>query len=363
MAVNASALCTTDSSSQVVTMLEESQPDRNEIYESTVKVCCRRPHTMPQVYAMIDTDPTITASIVGVTRASQGRVLEMEITEKHLYNQLILQGIFCPTHKVKHRVVPVFTEDKCLITAYNTPIKDIKLPQLETLLEENGYTIELSHHLEFRPGLKSGIRKYLVKFNPYRSPVRLPAMVELYGRKIGFEQTPSTKILERYPAEPVNQDEEHQETTEEPTQTEMQRETSENVQHMETEHHISKSLQAQSDQEQSDTPISNHPVKNIASADETSVLVDGRSFAGVVKAATVPVIKTTHTQPSEILKSMFAPKPSLFVDSPSITAEHTPTDTLHELYLRKAKALKTNDLRTKTKPYPISSPSSIKDSS
>ena len=149
----------------------------------------------------------------------------------------------------------------------------------------------------------------------------------------------------------------------------MQRETSENVQHMETEHHISKSLQAQSDQEstpnllQSDTPISNHPVKNIASADETSVLVDGRSFAGVVKAATVPVIKTTHTQPSEILKSMFAPKPSLFVDSPSITAEHTPTDTLHELYLRKAKALKTNDLRTKTKPYPISSPSSIKDSS
>ena len=77
MAVDASALCTMDSNSQVITILEESSElsERKEIYESTVKVCCRRPHTMPQVYEMIDTDPIITASVVGVTRVSQWRVL------------------------------------------------------------------------------------------------------------------------------------------------------------------------------------------------------------------------------------------------------------------------------------------------
>ena len=377
MAVNASAVCTMDSSSHVITTTEENtaeQSERREIYESTVRVCCRRPHTMPQVYAMIDTDPIITASVVGVTRLSQGRVLELEVPEKHIYNQLILQGIFCPTHKVKHKVVPVFTEDKCLITAYNTPIKDMKLQQLETMLEESGYEIVTVHHVEFRPGLKSGIRKYLVKFKPYRSPVRLPSMVDLYGRKIGFEQTPSTKILDRFPVERINPEQER-EAPEETSQTEIQRETPEtladNVEdHMDTEGNISTSPATQefiqSVQEPTQKPLksdiinSNQVGKSIAAAVESSVYVDGRSFAGVVKAATVPVIKTSHTQPSEILKSMFAPKPSMCADTPSIIAEHTALDSLQELYLRKAKTCKTNDPRTKTNPYPTTSLSSIK---
>ena len=168
-----------------------------ELYKDTVKVCSRRPHTIPQIYEMIDQTEAMASDILGVVPTSKGRTIDLEIPNRELYNQLILHGIYCPTHKVKHRVVPVYTEDKALITVYNTPAKSTKLAKIEELIEQHGYTISCSHHMDFRPGLKSGIRKYLTSFTPYRTPVRLPAMVELYGKKIGFEQTLSSVIVDR----------------------------------------------------------------------------------------------------------------------------------------------------------------------
>ena len=168
-----------------------------ELYKDTVKICSRRPHTIPQIYGMIDETEAMTNDVLGVVPTSKGRTIDLEITNRERYNQLILHGIYCPTHKVKHRVVPVYTEDKALITVYNTPAKSTKLKKIEDLIEQHGYTITCSHHMDFRPGLKSGIRKYLTSFTPYRTPVRLPAMVELYGKKIGFEQTLSSVIVDR----------------------------------------------------------------------------------------------------------------------------------------------------------------------
>ena len=56
--------------------------------------------------------------------------------------------------------------------------------------------------MAIRPGLKSGIRKDLVQFLDNQTPIYLPDMVELWGKKIGFSQTASSRLQQR-----VNQDE------------------------------------------------------------------------------------------------------------------------------------------------------------
>ena len=163
--------------------------DKNKtLYASTVRVCCRRAHTVPQILAMLDQDQNIKDAVVVMNTIA----IHRPRGDVPLYNKLILQGLPCPSHKVIHKVVPVYTQYKCLITAYNTPTKAVALPELTNLIEEHGYEIVMVQQVDIRPGLKSGIRKYLTTFNPARTPIKLPEMVDLYGRRIGFEHVKFT---------------------------------------------------------------------------------------------------------------------------------------------------------------------------
>ena len=186
--------------------------DNKMLYACTVRVCCHRTHTVPQILEMVDQNEVIKDAVIAVNTISKGRYVDLEVINFKLYNQLILQGLPCPSHKVIHKVVPIYTEDKCLITAYNTPTKAVALPELTRIIEEHGYEIVMVHQVDIRPGLKSGIRKYLTKFST-RTPIKLPEMVELYGRKIGFEQTSSSLITEPQQEAHMKEHQDQQEIT------------------------------------------------------------------------------------------------------------------------------------------------------
>ena len=331
------------------------------LYGTTVRVCCRRPHTVPQVFAMLDQDRTITEAVSGMNRISQGRIIDLEVPNLQLYNKLILAGIYCPTHKVKHRVVPVYTEDKCLITTYNTPTKQVALPALTKIIEDHGYTVQMVHQLELRPGLMSGIRKYLVSFKPYRTPTKLPAMVELYGRKIGFEQTPSTKIQDRLPPGQTKSTDERQDIQEDTQimETETPQESTETLQES------TETLQETTDipqettetlQESPELPNETHSeqptgasafqsISHVEESSDTSSIVDGRSFAGVVKS---PITLST-TQPPSIQDRTVADEPTRFHEGIS----NLLTEQLNRI--KSKSAIKLNNTRSNSAPYKIPS--------
>ena len=81
-----------------------------------------------------------------------------------------------------------------MITVYNTPTNEDSLPDITKFIEDHSYDIKKVHHVEIRPGVKSGIWKYLATFKPERMPLALPETVELYGRIIWFEKTPNPSL-------------------------------------------------------------------------------------------------------------------------------------------------------------------------
>ena len=253
----------------------DNNVDKNKmLYACTVRVCCRRTHTIPQILEMLDQDQVIKDAVVGVNTISKGRFVDLEVMNFQLYNQLILQGLPCPSHKVIHKVIPVYTEDKCLITAYNTPTKAVALPELTQIIEEHGYEIVMVHQVDIRPGLKSGIRKYLTKFNTSRTPTKMPEMVELYGRKIGFEQTSSASITEPQPEAQKGHQEQQEITIELPQETNADTTTETTIEtttELVTETNIEREQQSNMDIQEENLDTSR------------KALMDERSYANITK--------------------------------------------------------------------------------
>ena len=257
------------------------------------------------------------------------------------------------------------------------------------MLEENGYTIELSNHLEFRQGLRSGIRKYLVSFQPYRTPVRLPAMVEMYGRKIGFEQTQSSMITDRIVVQPVENITVHIPenekrsievsttippaiiTTVEPEPT-LHNQIEEQIVNMDEQSMDVEPAQKPTPKALSklDTNTANSLQKfkdSLKSTTEESSDTS-RSFAEVVRSPITSPIKKQLIQPSDALKTLIPNKEER--DQHLMRMQGRATGTLNIFGNNSGPSDhktkgggKSSDPRTKLNPYPISSPFKIQDSS
>ena len=107
--------------------------DMQELFGCTVRMCCRRTHTMPSLLQILDQNTAIRDNVSAINPVCRGRYVDLEVRNFNVYVDLILRGIYCPCHQVHHKVIPAYTEDKCLITVYNTPTKSIAYQKSQKL--------------------------------------------------------------------------------------------------------------------------------------------------------------------------------------------------------------------------------------
>ena len=71
-----------------------------ELFGCTVRMCCRRTHTMPSLLQILDQSTNIRDNVSAINPVSRGRYVDLEVRNYNVYVDLILWGIYRLSHQV-----------------------------------------------------------------------------------------------------------------------------------------------------------------------------------------------------------------------------------------------------------------------